>query len=559
MQLSGESLGESAFNPDNTIWTSAPNRTGVQYTINGDKTYYLTIANWEGPEGNRVPTQASVNENATEYNRLWYDVSPDYLKSGGGYYVYWNGIVWSLTKDEVDHRVKAFPVTTEKRNYTVVSASIVGGVESINYTDTYAFTISESVVNHPYTIYSFDGGTHFWYEGSDHGETPPPYEDWGEDLSSVTKTWSLEGPAGYATLDTQGRLFVTRLPVTGSVTMTLKYTITNGVYSCQDEKEVILLPEVIHAPSISVTNGEVTISSDQHNDLTIYYEMGANEPATPDPTTASQVYDETAKPTIDDDVSCIKTYAVHHTGHSETVVYNIIRFSTRTVSVVSGVTDKTVTVAPFIYSSDVAKPTAMTPYIVSRVTPLDRRVVLTKLDYIPKDVPVLLLDDNQRLGPKTAGFSTTGFTPDITLAAIDLEALNGDDNPANDIPQLSESERAANQLHVADGKMTVDAAQIYMYNQGEFVLTLAGKPKKGRFFLYNPNYQAPANTTDPDNQGGDSRLQLVIDDEPNGISLITDPSPKDNGIWHGLDGRRLSGQPTQKGVYINNGRMVVIK
>jgi len=29
--------------------------------------------------------------------------------------------------------------------------------------------------------------------------------------------------------------------------------------------------------------------------------------------------------------------------------------------------------------------------------------------------------------------------------------------------------------------------------------------------------------------------------------------------WFTLDGRRLQGQPTQKGVYINNGKKVVIK
>lgn len=33
----------------------------------------------------------------------------------------------------------------------------------------------------------------------------------------------------------------------------------------------------------------------------------------------------------------------------------------------------------------------------------------------------------------------------------------------------------------------------------------------------------------------------------------------DAGAWYSLDGRRLNGQPTQKGVYVNNGRKVVIK
>ena len=31
------------------------------------------------------------------------------------------------------------------------------------------------------------------------------------------------------------------------------------------------------------------------------------------------------------------------------------------------------------------------------------------------------------------------------------------------------------------------------------------------------------------------------------------------GAWYSLDGRRLNGKPTTKGVYINNGKKVVIK
>ena len=52
------------------------------------------------------------------------------------------------------------------------------------------------------------------------------------------------------------------------------------------------------------------------------------------------------------------------------------------------------------------------------------------------------------------------------------------------------------------------------------------------------------------------------DDEATGIiSLTPDPSPKGEGseYWYSLDGRRLDTKPTKKGVYINNGRRIVIK
>lgn len=46
-----------------------------------------------------------------------------------------------------------------------------------------------------------------------------------------------------------------------------------------------------------------------------------------------------------------------------------------------------------------------------------------------------------------------------------------------------------------------------------------------------------------------------------GISLTPDPSPVGEGSdnWYSIDGRRLSGKPAQSGIYINNGRKVVIK
>lgn len=49
------------------------------------------------------------------------------------------------------------------------------------------------------------------------------------------------------------------------------------------------------------------------------------------------------------------------------------------------------------------------------------------------------------------------------------------------------------------------------------------------------------------------------DDDATGISLVlNDETTKDNGIYM-LDGRRVQGQPTQKGVYIVNGKKRIIK
>ena len=55
-------------------------------------------------------------------------------------------------------------------------------------------------------------------------------------------------------------------------------------------------------------------------------------------------------------------------------------------------------------------------------------------------------------------------------------------------------------------------------------------------------------------------LNFGDDEETTGISSLTPtPSPKGEGSWYDLQGRKLSGKPTQHGIYINNGNKVVIK
>ena len=51
------------------------------------------------------------------------------------------------------------------------------------------------------------------------------------------------------------------------------------------------------------------------------------------------------------------------------------------------------------------------------------------------------------------------------------------------------------------------------------------------------------------------------DDEATGIISVYDSGFMVNGsdAWYSLDGRRLSGKPSVKGVYVNNGRKVIIK
>lgn len=43
------------------------------------------------------------------------------------------------------------------------------------------------------------------------------------------------------------------------------------------------------------------------------------------------------------------------------------------------------------------------------------------------------------------------------------------------------------------------------------------------------------------------------------VNVNAQHSTLDAQLWFTIDGRMLSGKPTKKGIYINNGRKVIIK
>lgn len=532
MVKSGTTLANSdSFNPDNGIWTREVNGTGHAFSTNINSTpYYISEGNWKSsvPYDAVLVAKNSLTGGVLTNNQRWMASSP--MKSTRDNYIKWSSTKWELTKEteNIDCAV-AYPVTLiEQKYYTTVSATIGGGRDEIDYMGEFDFSVTETIENNPYVAYTFDNHTHYWYEASDHIDSEPVY--WGE-ISSFTKTWSLaDGDETYATVDAStGELTVINLPTEGNATITLTYTISNGdSQSFTTSKTITLKPEAIQPPEISLTTeGDETklnISSAQSG-LTFYYETGKSEPTTPEPTTSSTLYEEPI--VIDDDVTCIKAIAVHHSNCSEVITFNILRFSTETV----GTGENAVTVAPLVYSSDLETPDDMTAYIVSRVTPLTSSVALTEIAYIPKDVPVLLLDKGKH----------TGARPDITLSPKD-EAT----------PTVSSSLIASNLLKVSDGSVEVSDAQVYMYYQGEFVLTFNGTLKEGRFYLDNPNYHPTASSP--------SGTRLFLDfGNATDINGINDSVTDNVEAYYSLDGRRLIGLPTQKGIYISKGRKIVIK
>ena len=60
--------------------------------------------------------------------------------------------------------------------------------------------------------------------------------------------------------------------------------------------------------------------------------------------------------------------------------------------------------------------------------------------------------------------------------------------------------------------------------------------------------------------GGEAKELSLTTDEPTGIKTIENGEPTvDNGAWYTIDGTRLQGEPTTKGIYVRGGKKVVVK
>ena len=152
------------------------------------------------------------------------------------------------------------------------------------------------------------------------------------------------------------------------------------------------------------------------------------------------------------------------------------------------------------------------------------------LDYIPVGVPVLLVARKQ----------INGFVP--------VKAVSGN------VTKITSEQKGYNMLEeVTTESASFATKQIYLLYKNEFVFNKAGNLEKGKVYL-NPNHTVPANPSP-----APARLRIAW----NNTTGIKDGKwTVDDGRserWYTLDGRCLSGKPTTKGLYIVNGKKVVIK
>ena len=151
-----------------------------------------------------------------------------------------------------------------------------------------------------------------------------------------------------------------------------------------------------------------------------------------------------------------------------------------------------------------------------------------KVNYIPKNQPLLLLGN-----AASKGFMIKPYTGEETVT-------------------ISEGENLLKKAPV--GGVSVTQKGFYVFHEGEFVLSMWGDGKSisaGHYYVDLTVSPAP------------TRMAIAKSNANTrtGIHGITEDVNKEtrNETWYTIDGRRLIRKPTQKGIYITNGRKVIIK
>ena len=184
-----------------------------------------------------------------------------------------------------------------------------------------------------------------------------------------------------------------------------------------------------------------------------------------------------------------------------------------------------------------ALPDGVSAFIISGIE--DEWAIPEPLKYIPEGVPVLLVAHKQ----------INGFV--VTKANSEDEGMALITSDQIDKNMLEEVTADTPGYDAVSESAPFTTKQIYLLYKNEFVFNKAGNLKKGKVYL-NPNHT----TSSP----APARLRIAwnnttgIQEAKNGSIVKTL-----DDIWYTIDGRRLSGKPNVKGLYIYNGNKVVIK
>ena len=200
---------------------------------------------------------------------------------------------WELVTTAVNtKKVLGVELTKTETSYTNITSSIGAGNSVISAFGTYSYSVGDITVNDlSYVSFTDDETTRYWYNDREYITAP---EDWGEvEEAALTKTWSLSGADGYATVDAAtGEVTVSHLPHKDSKKIRLTCTISKDTHSYVVRKTITLKPRTIQPPTISMEGSTITITSTD-SEVDYYYATSIyGEPFLDTPTTESTLYEE---------------------------------------------------------------------------------------------------------------------------------------------------------------------------------------------------------------------------------------------------------------------------
>ena len=185
----------------------------------------------------------------------------------------------------------------------------------------------------------------------------------------------------------------------------------------------------------------------------------------------------------------------------------------------------------FVFDEPLVKPSMLNVFVAVGVK--DNTIIVEEIeDIIPANVPVLLLS----------------------------KELKGDDFRTAKASEKGKEYKSI--LYVApEGGKKVDIGQVYLLFNDVFYFSQAGTIPEGGIYLQipeekesEPQKEQPTKTR--------SFLTISSFDDDSTTAIISHLSPLTSHLseaWYDLNGRRLNGVPTTKGVYINNGKKMIIR
>jgi hypothetical protein len=177
--------------------------------------------------------------------------------------------------------------------------------------------------------------------------------------------------------------------------------------------------------------------------------------------------------------------------------------------------------ATYCGTENLATPEGLQAYIVTTVG--TSAVTTSAIDYIPANTAVLLKDVEGKAA-----------SANIVASAYEGETTTFPDNIL--------------QGGVAVDVSTITGGTVYVLYKDMFKRATGGTIPANRGYLV----VAPSSGNAPE-------LSITIGDDTTGIGTVgCDSVATDNDEWYTLDGQKLQQAPTQKGLYIKNGKKVVI-